>query len=230
MVQAVLFDFADTLAYLWVPKVERFSWLCRRAEIVIEPSVSRSAAITFERTWSEETPGPGVSWRGSLAAYVAGLSAAGLVDPAADAHRIFRVAESLPSEVHVDPAAHTLLSQLKADGLRLGIISNHFGQLAANLRDLGLAAYFDVVLDSALIGLRKPDPRIFALACDSLGVLPRDAVYVGDEPRNDVLGATQAGLLPILLDPLGAYGSGFRGLTYRSCAHLRGVQTALPAR
>jgi putative hydrolase of the HAD superfamily len=225
--QAVIFDFGDTLDYLWVPKAERFLWLCRQAGITIEPAESRSAAIAFERTWSEEAAGVGVSWRGSLAAYAAGLTAAGLVEPEAGAQRIFRAAQSLPSDIHVDPAARALLIQLKADGSRLGIVSNHFGLLMPNLRDLGLDAYFNAVLDSALVGIRKPDPRIFGLACERLGVRPGDAVSVGDEPRNDVLASTQAGLRAILLDPLAAYGPDYRDLAYRSCACLGDVYAAL---
>jgi putative hydrolase of the HAD superfamily len=63
-----------------------------------------------------------------------------------------------------------------------------------------------VVLDSAVVGVSKPDPRIFALALDALGV-PQSAsgtvVHVGDSLRYDVTGAIAAGVRPLHLDPYG---------------------------
>lgn len=227
MASALLFDFGDTLAYLWVPKAERFDWLCRQSGISLDRSRARIGAIAFERVFSEPTESPSLGWRGSLAAFTAGLAGAGVRDAPRLAEQLFKTAQGLPSELHPDPQAHEVLQSLQAQGRRLGVVSNHVGRLEANLEELGLRGYFDVALDSGILGMRKPDARIFRLACETLRVDPRDALNVGDEPRADVLGAAATGLGAILIDPLGAYGPGYRSLPCRRVARLGDVPRAL---
>jgi putative hydrolase of the HAD superfamily len=50
----------------------------------------------------------------------------------------------------------------------------------ALLEAVGLREHFDFVIDSALVGVEKPDPRIFRMGLERLGVAPEEAVYVGD--------------------------------------------------
>jgi HAD superfamily hydrolase (TIGR01549 family) len=92
------------------------------------------------------------------------------------------------------------LARLKAAGLRLGVVSNSEGRVEQALEAAGLRGYFDVVVDSGLIGIEKPDPRIFAAALDRLGVDPAEALYVGDLYEVDVVGARAAGIEAILLE------------------------------
>jgi len=91
------------------------------------------------------------------------------------------------------------LARLKEAGLKLGVVSNSDGRVEQALQAAGLRQYFDVVIDSALIGVEKPDPRIFHAALDALGVAPEEALYVGDLYEVDVLGARAAGLDAVLL-------------------------------
>jgi putative hydrolase of the HAD superfamily len=70
---------------------------------------------------------------------------------------------------------------------------------------LDIAAHFDLLIDSHLVGLRKPDAAIFHYALEKLDVAPHEAVYIGDSYGHDVLGAQNAGLRAILLDPLDLY-------------------------
>ena len=86
----------------------------------------------------------------------------------------------------------------------VGIISNWDRRLVSLLGGLGLADVIDTVVCSADVGLRKPDPRIFELACDRLGVEPAEAAHVGDHHYADVLGATAVGMIPVLIDRHGA--------------------------
>jgi putative hydrolase of the HAD superfamily len=67
----------------------------------------------------------------------------------------------------------------------------------------GLGRYIDVVLTSDLIGVAKPDPRAFELACGRLGVPPHAAIYIGDRLEVDALAATAAGLRGIWLNRTG---------------------------
>lgn len=111
------------------------------------------------------------------------------------------------------------LRRLQAAGLRLGVVSNSDGRVEQALQAAGLRDYFDVVIDSALVGLEKPDPRIFHAALAALGVAPQEALYVGDVYEVDVLGARAAGIEAVLLGPPRA-GSGPACRTARSIEDL----------
>jgi HAD superfamily hydrolase (TIGR01549 family) len=105
--------------------------------------------------------------------------------------------------------AHTppVLAELRRRGFALAVVSNADGRVAAALAARGTAAQFAAVIDSSDVGVEKPDPRIFALALAACGAEPAQAVYVGDIYEIDVRGARAAGVAPVLLDPLGAYGA-----------------------
>jgi len=100
--------------------------------------------------------------------------------------------------------AHDALGRLRRAGLRLGVVSNSDGRVEEALAAAGLRQYFDVVVDSTLAGVEKPDPAIFRAALSVLGVPPEEALYVGDLYEVDVLGANAAGIPAVLLVPHGA--------------------------
>jgi len=104
-----------------------------------------------------------------------------------------------------DARVGAALARLRAAGFRLGVVSNSDGRAAAALAACGLLEHFEVVIDSGEVGIEKPDPRIFALALDRMGVAPDDAIYVGDLYEVDVVGARAAGLDAVLLDPHGVH-------------------------
>jgi putative hydrolase of the HAD superfamily len=110
----------------------------------------------------------------------------------------------------VRPGTVESLSKLRAAGLRLGIVSNSDGRVDEALSAAGLREYFDVVLDSALVGMEKPDPAIFQAALDALGVAPGEALYVGDLYEVDVVGAQAAGMEAVLLTECDEPGRGCR--------------------
>ncbi|HEY9283273.1 MAG TPA: HAD family hydrolase [Pyrinomonadaceae bacterium] len=106
----------------------------------------------------------------------------------------------------VDPDAARVLDAIQAAGLRTAAISNtEDGRLEELMRLVGLADRFDFMLDSFVLGVRKPDPAIFRLALERLGLRPRDAVYVGDSYGHDALPALALGLGAVLVDPLGLH-------------------------
>ena len=99
---------------------------------------------------------------------------------------------------------HDTLARLRNAGLKLGVVSNSDGRVEEALEVAGLRPYFDVVMDSTLAGVEKPDPAIFVSALEALGVEPAAALYVGDLYEVDVLGARAAGMDAVLLLPAGA--------------------------
>jgi len=104
-----------------------------------------------------------------------------------------------------EAGAADALRTLRARGLKLGVVSNSDGRVADFLAGAGFAPFLDVIVDSAVVGIEKPDPAIFHIACDRLGVPPAACLYVGDVYELDVLGARRAGLEAVLVDPLGRH-------------------------
>ncbi len=73
--------------------------------------------------------------------------------------------------------------------------------MAQALDSAGLGEHFEVVVDSKLAGVEKPDPRIFSFAIEALGLRPDEVLYIGDIYEVDVVGAEAAGLHAALVDP-----------------------------
>jgi HAD superfamily hydrolase (TIGR01509 family) len=115
----------------------------------------------------------------------------------------YHAAHNLWEDVHADvvPA----LERLRGLGLKLVVISNANGTLHAALGRLGLARYFDVVFDSFLEGVEKPDLRLFQIALERVGARADTTIHVGDLYHVDVVGARNAALRAVLLDPTGLY-------------------------
>lgn len=104
--------------------------------------------------------------------------------------RIFRLFEdTLPA-----------LEALKAQGIRLAVISNWDYSLHRVLRQLGITPYFEVVLASLEEGVEKPEPGLFQVAMDRLGVKPHVTLHVGDDPVDDYQGAKTFGMRAALVD------------------------------
>ncbi len=88
-----------------------------------------------------------------------------------------------------------MLESLKAQGLKLGIISNGKHQFQmGNIDALGITHYMDAILVSESEKLRKPDPEIFCRALGRLGVDAAESVFVGDHPLNDIEAAQGLGM------------------------------------
>jgi putative hydrolase of the HAD superfamily len=91
------------------------------------------------------------------------------------------------------PGAVEAVDELCRRGLRLAVVSNWDVALAAHLDAIGLASRFGAVVTSAEAGAPKPDPRIFELALERLGVRPEHALHVGDSEADEE-GARAAGM------------------------------------
>jgi HAD superfamily hydrolase (TIGR01509 family) len=114
-------------------------------------------------------------------------------------HMQFNLWESVPDEVIPSLAA------LRASGFKLVVASNANGVLHRSFDRLGLTAAVDVVVDSFLEGVEKPDPRFFQIALDRSGSRPETTIHIGDLYHVDVAGARAAGITPALLDVAGLY-------------------------
>jgi putative hydrolase of the HAD superfamily len=93
------------------------------------------------------------------------------------------------------------LDRVRAGGVRVAIVSNSEGKLTEQLEGLGVLGSLDLVVDSGVLGIEKPDPRIFRVALERFDVPPERALHLGDTFGTDVVGARAAGVRVALVDP-----------------------------
>ncbi|MBD3868172.1 MAG: HAD family hydrolase [Acidobacteria bacterium] len=98
------------------------------------------------------------------------------------------------------PGAVVTVRKLREEGYRLAVVSNAEGRVEQDLDAAGYEGLFETVVDSHRVGVEKPDPAIFAIALDRLGVKASTAMFAGDVPAVDVAGARRAGIAPVLVD------------------------------
>ena len=91
-----------------------------------------------------------------------------------------------------------VLSRL-ADNYPLVLVSNFYGNIHAVLHEFRFEGLFQEVIESAVVGVRKPDHRIFTLGVEALGLRPEEVVVVGDSLDKDIIPARQAGCQAVWL-------------------------------
>lgn len=109
------------------------------------------------------------------------------------------MAEECYGDVGATIAHARALLEVYAKRYRLGVVSNFYGNLEVVCREFSLDPLFAVMIDSAVVGLRKPDPAIFALALERLEVPPPEAYVVGDSYDRDIVPGKVLGCMTIWL-------------------------------
>jgi len=82
----------------------------------------------------------------------------------------------------------------------LGVVSNFYGNLETVLDEFDILIHLQVVIDSAKVGIRKPNPAIFRLATEHLGIAPQNTLMVGDSYDRDIVPAKQCGCITVWLE------------------------------
>ncbi len=220
--RAVIFDAGNTLVQMNYPAIAAF--LAGRGHAVGDELVHEAellARVRLDADLARRVSTESVETHVRYLRYV--LDHLGITDEAEiDAIARWRRDYNQPLGLWnlADPEAAGALDRVRRAGLVAGVISNSNGSARAILESIGLADRLDFVVDSSVVGVEKPDRRIFELGLREAGVDAAEAVYVGDLYSVDVVGARGAGLDAILLDPRGFWGA-------RDCHLARGLDEAV---
>ncbi len=150
----------------------------------------------FATLWLE---GRSVRESGTLREYLLGIGAAeGLVDELVTMRR-----DSTRGLLVPRPGAVETLAQLRDRGYRVGLITVCSEDVPDVWGDTAFPNLFDATVFSCSVGLRKPDPRIYELACEQLGVEPAEAIFVGDGANDELAGAQRLGMQAVLIHRAG---------------------------
>lgn len=200
--QMVFLDAGNTLIYVDWPRVA--GWCGQEGFPVTAEALVRAeytAKAAFDAVVSGRRPPLPEGFFGVA------LEAAG-VGPRARGRILERIHQAEHAGImwlSVREGTGAALERIRRLGLRLAVISNADGRVEAFLEQAGLREYLEFVIDSGVVGVEKPHPRIFQVALERAGIAPHEALHVGDLCSVDVAGARAAGVEPVLMDPLGLY-------------------------
>ena len=200
--KALLFDFGGTLAFLDFELLAReFSHEGRKLDALALERAEYAGRAAIDRHLMSEG-----NSQATAAAYE--LFFRGWMTAAGIPEEEFRECAAKFGAIHreatlwrvVQPATFEALEAFKSAGYKLAIVSNAEGQVEGDAKRFGLAPYFDVIIDSHIVGVAKPDPRIFQIALERLGAAPDEGKFTGDIYSIDVEGARAAGIDARLID------------------------------
>jgi REG-2-like HAD superfamily hydrolase len=192
-VRALLVDAAGTLLHPREPVAKTYADYARRHGVHVDEALVKER---FKEALRERPSGPRYVgdarpfWR-SVVARCTGSSSEALFE---ELYGHF----ALPEAWTVAGGAPEAFAALRAAGKKVAVVSNWDDRLPPLLAALGLTQHLDDVIVSSEVGLEKPDPAIFRLACARLGVAPAEAIHVGNDPVEDVQGARTAGCAALL--------------------------------
>ena len=95
------------------------------------------------------------------------------------------------------PGAVETIAALREQGLKTGLITVCSEDVVSLWEETDFHGLFDAEVFSAAVGLRKPDPRIYWIALEKLGVEPKDAMFVGDGANDELGGAERVGMTAV---------------------------------
>lgn len=203
-VEAVFFDAGGVLV---LPSPEMVSGPLERAGVRASPEDLDRCHYVGVAAWARHPAESDESWLAYHEAYVRELGVDG--ERAREVARDLRACYNASGWTRPNPEAPEVMAELGRRGFAVAVVSNSDGTIEDTLRRLGVCqvgegsgAPVRTVVDSGVVGAVKPDPRIFEIACERLGVAPERAVHVGDALSADVGGARAAGVRPVHLDPL----------------------------
>ncbi len=194
--QAILFDFGGTLDSDGEHWLDRFYALYEDLELRVPLSEIKRAFYHADGLCSSDAGIASLGLRPLMRRHVRlQFTALGL----ADDQKERKMVESFCTESERFLRRNARLLRRLRNRYRLGLVSNFYGNVRTLCEEAGLAPALDVILDSALLGMSKPDPAIFRAALERLQLPAEKAVCVGDSFERDVIPARALGMKTIWL-------------------------------
>jgi len=192
--QAVIFDLFGTLVDIY--RYEEYQSVLRQMASVLTVSFD-----AFRRLWSETTYERNTGVIRTIEANIEYICKKLRVS-AGD------MKVSLATKIRYDFVANTMrprqdtiyvLSHLQSQGLKIGLISNCSPETPLIWKETPFTPLFDVAVFSSSVGVKKPDPHIYRLATEQLATKPENCLYIGDGDSQELTGALQVGMHPVLI-------------------------------
>ena len=207
--EAVVFDAGGTLVRL------DFEWMAEALSdlgVSTDAAALRRAEVEGRRGYDASRRADGIAGPlggpGDIRAYFGGMLASVGVPAARIAEGLERlIARERGAGLWTRPmeGARAAIDAVAAMGLRRAVVSNSDGRAEWHLEHCGVREGIEFVVDSQRVGVEKPDPRIFAIALERLGLPAARALYVGDILSVDRAGSRAAGMEFVLIDPWNDY-------------------------
>ena len=224
-IRGVSFDLGGTLIAPTPSVGGIYAMVCAAHGVDVDPGrCDRAFEVAWSRRSAAAQPGTGRFsatedgedgwWRRVILEVLQECGIPASMSPPLEA---FRDAFASPRAWRVFEDVEETLAALKSAGYGLAIVSNWDSRMPRLLGTLGLAGYFDAVLCSAEAGVEKPDPRIFEMAAEALGLPAEQILHVGDLAREDYHGARGAGMKALIVN---RDGNGARGPEDVDSAHV----------
>ena len=209
MIKAIFFDWFNTLAHYSPSREQLESQALKELGFFVDPEVMRRALYLADKGYYEEQARFPIGQRSSAEQLKVHtryqqtvLQACHIPVDDALVIKLLKRSRELNDTIKfvlyddVIPA----LEAIKRTKVTVGIISNLQTGINSMMSELGIASLVDFTVTSVEVGSEKPLPPIFLKALSLVHVEPGEAIHVGDQYRNDVVGARNAGINPVLLD------------------------------
>jgi HAD superfamily hydrolase (TIGR01509 family) len=192
MISAILFDFGGTLDADGLHWLDRFYSIYERNGLSNIPRSSIKEAFYWADAKGDVDPAMRTAgFRDMMNLHVRWqFEKLGLQNP--DLQKTIAAGFYRPAERILHRNRH-ILEELRLQGLKLGVVSNFYGNVEALCREAAFCD-FAAILDSAIVGLKKPDPAFFSLALEKLNVPAAETAFVGDSFERDIVPAKALGM------------------------------------
>jgi len=210
-IRAVLFDLDGTLRHSYPTFMQSFLQIAGSLNISTSQEKSRHANRYLHYYWAQSPElladwptyleRPELFWANHARLLLLAMGCSESESAPTGTEIARQMLESFKPEDHVLPDVPYTLRRLKSAGYRLGVVSNRRKPYEEQLANLELLEYFEFWLYAGELERWKPNPEMFAIALQQLGLPGNVVAYVGDNYYADVVGARSAGLWPVLLDP-----------------------------
>ncbi len=205
MITSVIFDFGGTLDTDGIHWSEKFWDIYQRLDIPVTKRQYEVAYVAAERQMSKESVIPSETLLGTIgrqASYqIQHLVGQGVLTSGENQSDLpgLIAGESYTDVLRVIDGAKAVLATLR-ERYSLGLVSNFTGNLDTVCRELGIAGYFDILIDSSVVGVSKPDPEIFRLALTGMVAEPEECMAIGDSYERDIVPAKKLGCRTVWLE------------------------------